>query len=127
MRRDRLLRLLSLAVAILYLAFFTVSDFAEGVATALTMGFFSSAIFPVMQALASDSSGGKTGAALGMTTTFQSAAAVIGTLLPGSLLSLGVGRALAIDAMVPALLTFVVALLLADPRHSKTTSSGVHT
>ena len=125
-RRDRVLVVLSLAVVLLYLVFFSASGFVEGVATALAIGFFSSAIFPVMQALASDSSGGETGAALGMTTTFQSAAAVIGTLIPGSLLSLGVGRALAIDAMVPSLLALAVALFLADPRQSASFRSRLH-
>jgi MFS family permease len=117
-RRDRLLSLLSVAVVASYVVFFSTSSFAAGVATALAMGFFSSAIFPVMQALASDSSGQRTGAALGLTTTFQSVAAVMGTLLPGSLLTLGVGKALAIDAMVPALLMVAFAFLLVDPGRS---------
>ena len=117
-RRDRLLLLLSLAVVVIYGVFFSTSSFAVGVVTALAMGFFSSAIFPVMQALASDSSGGRTGGALGMTTTFQSVAAVVGTLLPGSLLSLGVGRALAVDAMIPAFLMMVAALFLGEPRRT---------
>jgi MFS family permease len=117
-RRDRLLLLLSLAVVVFYGVFFSTSSFAAGVVAALAMGFFSSAIFPVMQALASDSAGGRTGGALGMTTTFQSVAAVVGTLLPGSLLSLGVGRALAVDAMIPALLMAGVALFLKEPRRT---------
>jgi MFS family permease len=115
-RRDRLLVGLSAAVVVLYAVFFATSNFVAGVVTAVAMGFFISAVFPIMQALAADASRGRTGTALGLTTTFQSVAAVIGTLLPGALLSLGVGRALAIDAMVPALLMFLVAIFLAEAR-----------
>lgn len=117
-RRDRLLIALSLAVVVSYGFFFSTSDFVLGLGVALFIGFFSSAIFPVMQALASDSSGGRTGTALGLTTTFQSAAAVLGTLLPGSLFYLGVGRAIAIGAMFPALLMLVAAVFLMEPRRS---------
>jgi MFS transporter, ACS family, hexuronate transporter len=113
-KRGRLLLALSLAVVVCYAAFFSTSDFGIGVGVALLMGFFSSAIFPVMQALASDSAGGRTGTSLGLTTSSQSAAAVIGTLLPGSLLSLGVGGALALDAMVPAVLMVTAAAFLRD-------------
>jgi MFS family permease len=116
LRRDRVLVGLSVVVVALYLLFFSTSDFPLGVGTALAMGFFSGAIFPVMQALAADSARGKTGTALGLTTTFQSMAAVVGTILPGSLFSLGVGRAIALDAMVPAALMALVALWLRDSR-----------
>jgi ACS family hexuronate transporter-like MFS transporter len=115
-RRDRLIFVLSLAVVVSYGVFFSTSDFVVGIGSALAMGFFSSGIFPVMQALASDSAGGKTGTALGLTTTFQSGAAVIGVLLPGALFSLGVGRALALGAMVPALLMAAVAFFLRETR-----------
>ncbi len=115
-RRDRMLVVLSLAVVAAYGVFFSTSNFAVGLGSALFVGFFSSAIFPVMQALASDSSAGKTGVALGLTTTFQSVAAVIGTLLPGSLFYLGVGRAIALGAMVPALLMLAAAFFLLEPR-----------
>jgi MFS transporter, ACS family, hexuronate transporter len=117
-RRDRLLIMLSLAVVVSYGLFFSTSDFFLGLGVALFIGFFSSAIFPVMQAVASDSSGGMTGTALGLTTTFQSVAAVLGTLLPGSLFYLGVGRAIAIGAMLPALLTVAAAVFLMEPRRS---------
>ena len=116
LRRDRLLLALALVVVCAYAVFFSTSDFLLGIASALVMGFFSSAIFPVMQALASDSSEGRTGTALGLTTTFQSVAAVIGTLLPGALFSLGVGRALALGAMVPAVLMVGAALFLHETR-----------
>jgi len=115
-RRDRLLIWLSLAVVVFYAVFFSTSNFAFGIVVALAMGFASSAIFPIMQALAADSAGGRTGTVLGLTTTFQSVAAVVGTLVPGSLFSLGFGTAVALGAMIPAALTFVVALFLKETR-----------
>jgi MFS family permease len=118
LRRDRLLLALTLAVVFFYGVFFSTSDFALGVVVALAMGFASSAVFPVMQALAADSAGGRTGTVLGLTTTFQSVAAVIGTLVPGSLFSLGFGKAVALGAMIPAALTVIIALLLRESRTS---------
>jgi MFS family permease len=119
MRRDRLLVALALAVVLFYGIFFSLSDFAPGVVVALAMGFASSAIFPIMQALAADSAGGRSGTVLGLTTTFQSVAAVIGTIVPGSLFSLGFGKAVALGAMIPAALTVFVALFLKEPRVEK--------
>ena len=124
-RRNRLLFGLTLAVVVFYAIFFSTSNLDIGIAVALAMGFSSSAIFPVMQALASDTSEGRTGTMLGLTTTFQSAAAVIGTLIPGALFSLGVGRALALGAMVPAVLAVGAALLLKEFRESPGTASGL--
>lgn len=118
-RRDRLLLVLAVAVVAFYAMFFSTSNFDFGVVVALAMGFASSAIFPVMQALAADSAGGRTGTVLGLTTTFQSVAAVIGTLVPGSLFSLGFGKAVALGAMIPAALTFVVALFLRESREKQ--------
>ncbi|MDG7011099.1 MAG: MFS transporter [Nitrososphaerota archaeon] len=123
-RRDRLLLVLSFAVVAAYGVFFSTTDFFLGLGCALMIGFFSSAVFPVMQALASDSSQGRTGMALGLTTTFQSVAAVIGTLLPGSLFYLGVGRAIALGAMIPAIIMVLTALFLPEPRK---TPSGIGT
>ena len=123
-RRDRLLLGLSSSVVIVYLVFFSGQGFEVGVATALVLGFFSAAVFPVMQALAADSSYGRSGTALGLTTTFQSAAAVVGTLFPGLLFSLGVGRAIALDAMVPAVATAVIALFLREGPRQKAESNG---
>ncbi len=114
-RRGRLLFVLSAVVVACFAAFFSTSDFALGVGAALAMGFFSSAIFPIMQALAADSAGGRTGTSLGLTASFQSVAAVIGTLTPGTFLSLGVGRALALDAMIPATLMVAVAAVIREP------------
>jgi MFS transporter, ACS family, hexuronate transporter len=115
-RRDRLLISLSIVVVGLYGIFFASSDLGVAIASAIAAGFFSSAIFPVMQALASDSSGGRTGTVLGLTTTFQSVAAVIGVLLPGALLSFGVKSAFAFGAIVPALAMTLAALLLRESR-----------
>ncbi len=119
LRRDRLLLVLSVAVVLLYWMFFSTSDLSIAITSALAAGFFSSAIFPVMQALASDSAGGRTGTILGLTTTFQSAAAVIGVLLPGALLTGGVRWAFAIGAIAPALMMTCAALLLHDARDRK--------
>jgi MFS family permease len=119
LRRDRLLLMLSLIVVGLYLAFFASPNLEIAVASALFAGFFSSAIFPVMQALASDSADGRTGTVLGLTTTFQSVAAVIGVLLPGALLTLGVRQAFTFGAMVPAAMMFVAAVFLREVRTEK--------
>ena len=118
-RRDRLLISLSFVVVGLYGIFFASSDLGLAIVSAIAAGFFSSAIFPVMQALASDSSGGRTGTVLGLTTTFQSVAAVIGVLLPGALLSFGVRSAFAFGAIVPASAMTLAALLLRESRESK--------
>ena len=115
-RRDRLLAALSVLVVALYGVFFATSDLGLGIVTAVAAGFFSSAIFPVMQALASDSSSGRTGTVLGLTTTFQSTAAVIGVLLPGALLPFGVRWAFALGAIVPAVGMTLASVLLRESR-----------
>ncbi len=118
-RRDRLLISLSIVVVGLYGIFFAAADLGLAVLSAIAAGFFSSAIFPVMQALASDSSGGRTGTVLGLTTTFQSVAAVVGVLLPGALLSFGVRSAFAFGAIVPALAMTLAAIFLHESRETK--------
>jgi len=123
-RRDRLLLYLSIVVVGLYGIFFASSDLVLAIVSAIAAGFFSSAIFPVMQALASDSSGGRTGTVLGLTTTFQSVAAVIGVLLPGALLSFGVKSAFAFGAIVPALAMTLAALFLRESRGIKDSKLG---
>ena len=115
-RRDRLIMCLSAVVVALYGVFFATADLGVAIVTAVSAGFFSSAIFPVMQALASDTSGGRTGTALGLTTTFQSAAAVIGVLLPGALLPFGVRWAFAFGAIAPAAAMVVASVLLRESR-----------
>lgn len=124
LQRDRLLLALSLAVVGFYGLFFFASDLWVAVASALFAGFFSSAIFPVMQALASDSASGPTGTVLGLTTTFQSAAAVTGVLLPGALLAYGVRQAFAVGAIAPAVMMAVCALFLREVRNREDCSLG---
>jgi MFS family permease len=123
-RRDRLLVFLSLVVVGLYGVFFATADLGLAVAVAIAAGFFSSAIFPVMQALASDSAGGRTGTVLGLTTTFQSVAAVIGVLLPGALLPMGVRPAFALGAMVPAAAMVLASILLRESRVAENRGLG---
>jgi MFS transporter, ACS family, hexuronate transporter len=123
-RRDRLLISLSVVVVGLYGIFFASPNLGLAILSAIAAGFFSSAIFPVMQALASDSSGGRTGTVLGLTTTFQSIAAVIGVLIPGALLSFGVKSAFAFGAIVPALAMTVAALFLRESRENKDPKLG---
>ena len=115
-RRDRLLILLSVVVVALYGAFFATTDLLLAITSAILAGFFGSAIFPVMQALASDSAGGRTGTALGLTTSFQSAAAVIGVLMPGALLPLGVRLAFALGALSPAVAMTLASVFLLESR-----------
>jgi MFS family permease len=115
-RRDRLLAALSAAVLVVYAIFFSTSNLVIAAASALAMGFFSAAIFPVMQSLVSDSVGGKTGTGLGLTTTTQSVATVFSPTIAAYLFASGVGRALALDAMVPAVLMLLVAFFLREPR-----------
>ena len=115
-RRNRLLATISLAVLLSYALFFATSNLMLDLIVAITMGFFSSSIFPIMQALMVDSCNGKIGTALGLTTTFQSVATVISPIITASLFVMGVGRAVALNAMIPAALTLVVALMLKDPR-----------
>ncbi|HME18979.1 MAG TPA: MFS transporter [Nitrososphaerales archaeon] len=115
-RRDRLLVLASLAMVASYALFFGSSSFMIDVAASLSMGFFSSAIFPVMQSLAADRSGGRVGTAMGLTTTFQSVATILAPTTTGAMFFLGIGSAVALEAMIPALLTLAVAALLKEPR-----------
>ena len=115
-RRDRLLVCASAGMLASYAVFFESSNLTVNVAAALSMGFFSSSIFPVMQSIAVDRSEGKVGTALGLTTTSQSIATILAPLTTGAMFVLGVGRAVALEATVPAILTLAVALLLKDPR-----------
>jgi predicted MFS family arabinose efflux permease len=119
-KRNRLLASISLAVLLAYAVFFATSNSTLGLLFALIMGFFSSSIFPIMQALMVDSCSGRVGTALGLTTTSQSVATVISPIITASLFVIGVGRAVALAAMIPAALTLLVALMLKDPRPSTT-------
>ncbi len=115
-RRNRLLASISLAVILSYALFFATSNLILDLLVAIMMGFFSGAIFPIMQALMVDTCKGRTGTALGLTTTSQSVATVISPIITASLFVIGVGRAVALNAMIPAALTLLVALMLKDPR-----------
>ncbi len=115
-RRDRLLVAVALATLFSYAVFFESTNLMVNVAAALSMGFFSSSIFPVMQALMVDSSQGRPGTALGLTTTAQSIATILAPSTTGAMFALGVGRAVALEAMVPAVLTVAVAFFLKEPR-----------
>lgn len=115
-RRNRLLASISLAVLLSYGLFFATSNVALSLLVAITMGFFSSSIFPIMQALMVDTCKGRAGTALGLTTTSQSVATVISPIITASLFVIGVGRAVALDAMIPAALMLLVAIVLKDPR-----------
>jgi len=119
-KRNRLLALSALATLASYALFFSSFSFALDMAGALSMGFFSASIFPVMQGLMTDSAGeGTTGSALGLSTSAQSVATIFSTIIAASLFTLGVGRALALDAMIPIALAFVVALFLRETRPAK--------
>ncbi len=115
-RRNRMLAFIALAVLLSYTLFFAISNPFLALSVAVIMGFFSSSIFPIMQALMVDTCRGRTGTALGLTTTSQSVATVISPIITASLFAMGVGRAVALNAMIPAALTLIVAVMLRDPR-----------
>jgi MFS family permease len=112
-KKNRLLLGVSIATLLSYaLFFFATRNFFSDLVGALLMGFFSASIFPVLQAFVTDNSDGNTGGALGLSTSFQSVATIFSPVIASLLLVLGVGKAAAIDAMVPVALAVVVALFL---------------
>jgi len=113
-RRSRLLAGVAAATFLSYALFFGSFGFEADLVGALSMGFFSSSIFPIMQAFVADNSEGKLGSALGLSTSSQSVATVFSPIIAASLFAFGVGRALALDAMVPILLATLVALFLRE-------------
>jgi MFS family permease len=115
-RRNRMLAVIAFAVLLSYALFFATSSPILALSVAIIMGFFSSSIFPIMQALMADICNGRTGTALGLTTTSQSVATVISPIITALFFAMGVGRAVALNAMIPAALTLVVAVMLKDPR-----------
>jgi MFS family permease len=110
--REKVLLISSLLVVSSFLIFFFVSNFEVSFAGALMMGFFGSSVFPVMQALAAEYAKGAPGTSLGMTTSSQSVATVLAPAISGYLFYLGVGRALALDAIIPSALMVCVASFL---------------
>ena len=117
-RRNRLLLATTLASVCSYAVFFSSLGFEVELVSALSMGFFSSSIFPVMQALMADTGGGPTGSALGLSTSAQSVGTIFSPIIAASLFAFGVGRAAALDVMIPMSLAFLVALLLKESRPS---------
>lgn len=115
-RRNTILLILSGAVVVFYALFFASQVFYLAMIGAVAMGFVSSSVFPIMQALAADSCDGRMGTVLGLTTSFQSIATVATPIVSASLFTLGVGRVIAVNAMIPAVLMIFVALFLREPR-----------
>ena len=109
-----MLAVISLAVVLSYSLFFATSNPILALVVAIIMGFFSSSMFPIMQAFIADICKGRTGTALGLTTTSQSVATVIAPIITASFFAMGVGRAVALNAMIPAILTLLVAVMLKD-------------
>lgn len=99
-----------------YVVFFSTNNVVLGLASGLVVGFFSSAIFPVMQAMAADKGGGRRGTALGLTTTFQSVATVFSPTITALFFPQGVGSAVAYNVVVPMVAVLAVALFLRDKR-----------
>ena len=115
--RNRVLSIVSLAVLGLFAVFFLAThDPYVALLVGVAVGFPSAAIFPVMQALATDSCGGKTGTALGLTTTFQSAATVLAPTITSLFFPQGVGTAVYLNVMVPMVAVVAVSFLLSEPR-----------
>ncbi len=116
-KRNRMLVAISLVVVALYAMFFSSSNIYVSAVVVLAIGFASSAVFPVMQALMCDSCDGSVGSALGLTTTAQSVATVVAPNTTAALMAaLGVGGAVAINTVVPAVMALGVALFLKDLR-----------
>ncbi len=115
-KRNRLLFGVTFMTLLSYLLFFSSFSFPLDLAGALSMGFFSSSIFPVMQALMTDSAGGTMGSALGLSTSTQSVATIFSPIIAASLFSLGVGRALALDALIPIFSALLVSIFLREAR-----------
>jgi len=131
LRRKWLLLIISLLLVLMYGIFFTTSEFYAGISAALAMGFFSGAIFPIFQGMVADSSTGKVGTGLGLTTTFQSAAAAFSLSLAGALsdpkgisdvlfgtTSIGFKGAITLTALIPAVLMCVLCLFLVEPQRT---------
>ncbi|HYB03026.1 MAG TPA: MFS transporter, partial [Nitrososphaerales archaeon] len=115
-KRNWLLAGLSLVVVLSYLLFFSSSASVLLLLASVLMGFFSAAIFPILQSLVVDTSKDRPGTALGISTTAQSIATVMSPIIAASLFSLGVGKAIAYDAMIPAVISIPVAIALNDIR-----------
>jgi MFS family permease len=119
-RRNILLLGICLLLISFYAIFFFVENFDLDILAALGMGFFSAAIFPMLQALIVDSSRvTRAGTGLGLTTSAQSLGAIFSATFTAALSSLGVSRTLALNATIPTAIMIVIAFLLVDPRPNK--------
>lgn len=116
-KRNRLLLALSVIVILFYVMFFLATNLGLDILASLGMGFFSAAIFPILQTLIVDTCGAtKAGTALGLTTSSQSLGAIFSGTFTAALSSLGVGRALALNATIPIVLIIITAFFLVEPR-----------
>jgi MFS family permease len=116
-RRNLLLLSISLIVLFCYAIFFFVDNFALDIVAALGMGFFSAALFPILQALVVDSCRvASAGTALGLTTSAQSLGAIFSVSFTAWLSSFGVSRTLALNATVPTAIIAIIAIFLVEPR-----------
>jgi MFS family permease len=131
LRRKWLLFVISLFLVLMYGVFFTTGEFYAGTLAALAMGFFSGAVFPILQSMVADSSEGMVGTGLGLTTTFQSVAAAFSLSLAGALsdpngiagVLLGIStislkEAITLTALIPAVLMCVLCLFLVEPQRT---------
>jgi putative MFS transporter len=131
LKRKRLLLLISLFLVLMYAVFFTTAEFYLGILAALAMGFFSGAVFPILQSMVADSSEGMVGTGLGLTTTFQSVAAVFSLSLAGTLSDpngiarvllgisqIGLKGAITLTALIPAVLMCMLCLFLVEPQRT---------
>ena len=119
-RRNRLLAVTSFLVVVSYGLFFSTSasSFLILLCASVCMGFFSAAIFPVMQSVMADSSPeDRLGTGLGISTSAQSVATVLSPIIAASLFTLGVGKAIALDATIPMLISIPLALALRDRKN----------
>lgn len=119
-KRNRMLLAIAIAVISFYSIFFLAINFEIDILTALGMGFFSAATFPILQTLIVDTCGeAKAGTALGLTTSAQSLGAIFSATFAAAFSSLGVGRSLAINATIPTALLIVMTFIIVEPRLSK--------
>lgn len=110
--RKSILLGVSVASSILFALFFTVGSVFLGFLLALSVGFVSAAIFPVMQALVSDTCEGRTGTALGLTTTFQSTATVLSPTITAISLGQGGSSAIAFNVAAPMVIVTLIAVAI---------------
>jgi MFS family permease len=95
------------------------------------MGFSSGAVFPILQGMVADSSEGMAGTGLGLSTTFQSVAAVFSLSIAGSLSDphgiagvllgvspVGLKGAITLTALIPAVLMCVLCLFMVEPQRT---------